>query len=449
MEILTREPRAASEITELRRFLLVLSVGLIAVAMGPSSSTLDGAMVTLGCVLLLGSLFAPADYWIEPRILAVVGAVFAFSFLYGVVSELALVGAVSVVLVAVAGAVVVWLFVGARVAESGGKWLLTGLALLVVGVAATAALIQTEQPRIDVILINEAGADALASGENPYVTVVVPDANPFAEEGSRFIGYTYPPAALAAFSGSEWLTGDTRWINVLGIALFVLLVAGPWRNRGDDINRVFLAGALALAFLPQLAFLLTHGWTDPIALPLLAGAALTWSRRPVAAAVMLGLALATKQYFVLLAPLILVWNDEHRWKRTTIVAAVVGITMLPAVIAGPQAFWEAVVAPAFETVPRPDSLNVIALGFEPPSWLASASGLLVAVTLGRRGGGAASFFGASAAVTGVAFLFGSQAFSNYWLLVLGLIVLSYVSDADGEPLPSDKGVGHSVAAGHP
>ena len=72
----------------------------------------------------------------------------------------------------------------------------------------------------------------------------------------------------------------------------------------------------------------------------------------------------------------------------------------------------------------------------------------VAIPLGRRAGGGSEFALATAAVLSVAFLFGFQAFANYWLLVVALCVLAAVAAATaptGEPLSRSQA--HPTAAG--
>ena len=160
-------------------------------------------------------------------------------------------------------------------------------------------------------------------------------------------------------------------------------------------------------------------------------------RTTLVTAVLLGLAVASKQYFILLAPVLLLWDDEDRWRRVWIVGAVTLATMLPFAVADPQAFWDAAIAPAFGHDVRPDSLNLIAFGFSPPPWLAAVAATAVAVPLARRGGDGAEFGVAAAAVLGVAFLFGYQAFSNYWLLIFGLCVTTVVVVAMDVPYGDD------------
>ncbi|MDJ0924438.1 MAG: glycosyltransferase 87 family protein [Acidimicrobiia bacterium] len=348
-------------------------------------------------------------------------------FLFAGVGAIGEVGLGYGLLVAGLGGAALWTLANPRSMAAYRQWVIAAAAVAIVATIGVGAIAPVPDPAIDVVLINKAGAAALAEAENPYQTVSVPNTSPYAPPGATFDGYVYPPLALFTYSVSDWALGDTRWVNVLAAGLFVLLLVRPWRDKEPGIAEYAALGGLIIALLPDLTFLLRFGWTEPMALPFLALAILLWEERPVPSAVFLGLAVASKQYYILLALLLLLWNDEFRWRRVAIVGGVALATMVPFLIADPQAFWDAAIAPQFGFDPRPDSLNVIALGFTPPSWLAAAAGGTVAIVLGLRGGGGAEFALAAAAVLGVGFLFGSQAFANYWFLIIALCVLALVA----------------------
>lgn len=401
-----------------------------------SGGAAQGAAVVLAVALVVFAAFVGLDrgeaavgsermLWIPAA--ALVG------FLAGTVGSLDI-GLGYAAVVAVLGGYAIWGLMVWRPLDHPRRWVLVGAGLGVLGVLAVVAMITLDPPRIDVIVAGEAAAEALGRGENPYATVIVADSNPYAAPGSTFEGYFYPPLTMGAYSVSYWLFGDIRWANVFALAGFLLLLGRPWRRESGLAATVAAGGALAITLLPSLGTILRHGWTEPLALPLLAGAALNWRKRPIAAAIMLGVAVATKQYFLFLTPLLFLWCDEHRWRRV----GIVGATMLPFVIADPQAFWDATIAPHLSREVRPDSLNAIVLGFDPPSWLPVVAATLLAVALGRRGGGGPEFALAGAAVLGVAFLLGYQAFVNYWTLIIALCVTAVVAAAADERVESQS-----------
>ncbi len=412
--------------------LLLAGIVLLVAAMQPEGSRVAGALVTAGVALILVSAFGGwpvaglrRSHFGPVWIAALVGA----GFLIPAAGGLAETGVHYSLSVAVFGGVALWLQWKQHPLTTSWQWVTLGLATTVLVVISIAVVIDLPAPAIDVLFANQAGADALAQGDNPYAVAQFTNTSPIVGEEATFTGYVYPPVALFLYSASDWLFGDTRWVNILAVAVFLALLLRPWAEKDEGTTVIAAAGVVGFALIPDLAFLLRHGWTEPIAFPFLAGSVLLWRRRPVAAALLLGLAVASKQYFVLLAPLLLLWNDEFRWRRVAIVGGVVVGTMAPFVALDPGAFWDAVIAPSFDAGIRPDSINLIPLGLEPPSWLAGVLAVAIAIPLGRRAGDGSEFALASAAVLSVAFLFGFQAFANYWLLVVALCVLAAVAAA--------------------
>ena len=173
---------------------------------------------------------------------------------------------------------------------------------------------------------------------------------------------------------------------------------------------------------------------------------MSWRKRPILAALLLGVAIASKQYFILLAPLLLLWNDDDRWRRVGVVAGVVVVTALPFALMDPQALWDAAVSVQFGRDLRPDSVNVIALGFHPPQWLPAVAATGLGLALGRRGGDGVEFAIGAAAVLSVAFLFGFQAFPNYWVLVVALAATALcVAAVNDETLHGAEGAAEQDA----
>lgn len=225
---------------------------------------------------------------------------------------------------------------------------------------------------------------------------------------------------------AQWLTGDPRWASVIAVAAAVLLVAAPWLRVPRPQASVRLGAALLLAAGPAFGVVTYFAWVEPLALPFLVVAGRFWRSRPVVSAIALGLALATKQYFVLAPPLLLLRPDEFRWRRVAIVAGTVLATALPFLIWDPGALWDAVVALHLGSLPRPDSVNLVHLGIEVPRWLVVGVPIGLGVWFGRRGGEGYRFMLALAAVLGALFLLGVQAFQNYWYLVASMALIALV-----------------------
>jgi len=304
---------------------------------------------------------------------------------------------------------------------------------------------------IDVLDLHIAAADALLEGQNPYTELAVVDTSPTAEEGDFWVGYPYPPLTLIAYSGSEILFGDPRWASVIALVFAVILIAHPWRAMTRAQAGALVALALALVTQPVLGHVVRSAWTDPIALPFLVGVGLLWRRNPALSAVLLGLAFGTKQYFILALPLLLVWGDDYRWKRTAIAAGVAALSVLPAFVAHPQGAWDALVAAHLETPLRLDSIGLAGIGFAAPFWLMLVASVGVAIWMGWRGGPPPRFMLGLSATLATAFLLGSQSFLNYWFFIGAVVIVAVASDdaLNGED-PADEGsIAQPLTADHP
>jgi hypothetical protein len=418
------EPKATFESLLLLTFLVF---GLI---IGPEGAVVTIALGLIALAALLGAQVAPR--WNPTAVTALrvlaIGSMFSLFFVAGSIAKLNVSAASTVFGLMLLPVTLVFLSFLWRgdLAANGTRWVLAGVLVVTVAAIAVVAIAGAPEPTIDVQTINRAGADALARGENPYVTATAENTNPYAEEGSEFTGYVYPPLALVLYSLSDWFLGDPRWVNALAIVIFVILLARPWAYPSREVSAALLVLGLMYAIQPGLGFILRYSWTEPIALPFLVVGGMLWRRKPLFSAVMLGLGFATKQYFFLVFPLLLFWDDDFRWKRTGIVAGVAAATMLPFLILDPVAFWNATVAPSFAIAPRPDGTNLVGLGVEFPDWVALAVPFLLAFWLGRRGGRGAAFLAAVAAVMATSFMLGFQAFANYWFLIVALMPAALV-----------------------
>ena len=319
---------------------------------------------------------------------------------------------------------------------AGRPWLsvVAAVALAVVVIVAGAnALSLYSPPGIDVYYLHEAAADRLAAGMSPYHGLGVEDTSPLVGAGAVIDGYPYPPVTLAIFTLADWVFGDARWAGVLAVAVVVLLLA----RSGGTVGR-YAALVLAAAFAAQPGWLtiVAQAFTEPVSLALLAGAVVAW-RRPAASAVLLGLALASKQYFIVLLPLVLLIPDRHRCRRAVTALSVVFASLLP-VLLDLGGFWSSAVEFHLTRPPRPDSLNLTGFGIEVPTVLLVAISLAVAVFLARGARTAAGFTAAAAATLSVFFLGTGQAFLNYWFLVAGLAVVAVAARLGDASTPAEE-----------
>ncbi len=231
---------------------------------------------------------------------------------------------------------------------------------------------------------------------------------------------------MVVYAAGEWLVSDPRAIS-LGAWLAVLAILGVSATRRLDDTRLYLM--LVLASVPGWPLVLRAAWTEPLTLLLIT---IGWSlwRRPATSGTGLGLALASKQYFVVTAPLLLLHRDL-KWKtRIAVAVAIVITTVGAALLIDFEAYWSSTVAFHASTPPRTDSSNLVGLlslfdvAWDPPFWLGLGVGAGLALALGRRSTTPGSFLLAMAVALSGTFIFSSQAFANYWFLVFGLTVLA-------------------------
>jgi hypothetical protein len=320
---------------------------------------------------------------------------------------------------------------------------LTATALLVYGDPA---------PRIDVWYTLQGAADALAQGDNPYTQVWV---------GPPGImqAFTYLPGMAVLLAPGRWLAGDVRWslavVTVAG-ALAVRALAGPGLrsdeepgsgSRSDGYRpspRPAAALAALLLLLPGTQTQVEQAWTEPLLLAGLAGAGLALTRRRLLlAAVLLALALASKQHVAMLLPVLAAW-PRVGLRRVTVATGLAGVLMLPFFVADPAAMWHDTVTLLVDFPPLKfaDTLFIAALRelhWLPPFWL---TGALVLAAVGsvswvvyRRDPGLGEVLRWCALVLLIANLLNKQAFYNQYWLVLALILASW---AVPEAVPEEE-----------
>lgn len=335
---------------------------------------------------------------------------------------------------------ILWIALGFAALRLGRRGGATKLVIAATTLAATLVfgflhVIAAQDVGYDVLFLHKEAADAMADGENPYTGAVeVPDGAPTAEPGDVITGYVYPPITALGYALGEWTGGDPRYVSL--IAWLVTLAIVGARGVRDRDGRWLLIMIL-LAALPGWPLVLRAAWIEPLSLGLLAVAWLVWNR-PAASGAASGLALATKQYFVVTAPL-LVLDRSSGWRtRLWTAALAIAVTLAPALIWDYEAFWSAAIEFHLSRPPRPDSVNLVGLlhaldvPWRPPGALALGLGLVTAALLGRGVTKGRSLLPEMAAALAVSFLVTTQTFANYWFLVAGLCSFALVSDDRGE-----------------
>ena len=305
-----------------------------------------------------------------------------------------------------------------------------GLWVAVAGyLGAAGALIRlVPAPRIDVWIILQQAADAIARGENIYTQVW---------RGSPGIqdAFTYLPWTAALLAPGRWLAGDVRWALVAVTLLAAATVRALPGPRAEARHQVSAAGAAALLLLlPGTSTQVEQAWTEPLLLACLAMWALGVRRGNTPLAVVaLALGLASKQHLALLLPVLAAWPG-YGWRRTAGSAGLAGLLVLPWFVASPADMWHDAVSLLVDFPPLrfADTLYVAAineLGWTPPFWLTGAIVVgtvsTVAILVHRRDPDLGEVLRWCALLLLVANLVNKQAFYNQYWLVAALVVVSF------------------------
>lgn len=363
---------------------------------------------------------------------------------------------------------------------------LNSRALAVLAVLATAVVFgyllrHAPSPRIDVFQIQQRGAELLAAGANPYSALYPNPYDPV--ETTAFFGhysasldhYPYPPLSLLLTTLLHRLTHDVRWLFLLLhllIACVLYRLGRRWQQRRAERFDLGLVLLCIHLLHPRGFLVIEQAWTEP----LLAAAIALWadfrarhsqapqppspagvSRCLVADSLLLGVALACKQYgLLLLAPYLsrslFAWLSPtwlHARRRLSL-----GISLLPLAIGyllfaawQPADFVEDVVLFQLKQPFRSEALSLPALLYalsdiKLPGAIAAVGLLLPPLWLGRGRpprlpaglGGQLLLF--SLMLFGF-FVTAKQAFCNYYYLV-GVLLLLTLTQLDEEPAGDER-----------
>jgi hypothetical protein len=299
------------------------------------------------------------------------------------------------------------------------------------------ALVTTRHPPIDVLTFLTEGSRSLLHGANPYTaaypniygpeqTALFYGPGVVGSDGMLTFGLPYPPAGLLP-AVPAYLAGDVRLaplVAVLGTALLLYIGSRGARR----------AAAVLLAVAPGLPLVVLNSWTEGAIVALFAVAVWLADRgRWVAAAALLGLAFASKQYFVVALPCLWLLRPHVTRARLAAMVGVVGAVTLPFVLWDVPAFWRSVVSFQLHQPLRADSVSLLtwsvrAFGWPGPAVFAVLPltiGVLVAVVAARRlRPGVPSFLTATSLSLLVTTALSKQAFLNYYFLIGSLLILA-------------------------
>jgi len=308
-----------------------------------------------------------------------------------------------------------------------------GFALLVV-VAGACTIHATPGPTIDVWTIQMRGAEALLHGENPYVTATVEDTDP---ENAFVVPYVYPPTAIYVGAICLALGRDVRWAML--VAMVVTGFALRWISRSKLPSIFEDAPALFYWLTPLLVFVLECSWLDPLQVMLITvGLAAHVGKRPIASAIVFGIAASSKQSMFWLVPLVMFVLGQKL--REWIVMGIAALApLLPFMILDLERLKFCLFDFMSALPPRSDALDVwvffkrtFGLPFPAASGFVLAA-LAVAFALFRMRRSIDGFARAVVITYLVFFLFNRWAFANYYFLLTGLSALAAAATLAASP----------------
>ncbi len=180
------------------------------------------------------------------------------------------------------------------------------------------------------------GIDLLARGANPYLGV------PIVEGGvHKTLTFTYPPGALLELAPFRLLLGDVRWATIAAEAAMVALWGWFLHSRSSltRARQALVLLPLALPRTSQAFYIFSNHELELLALAL-AALVLAACRRDLAAGALLGLGIASKQYFLIFPVLFLL--PELRRRSLVVAATVAAVIVVPFLLWAPGPFFSAV-----------------------------------------------------------------------------------------------------------
>lgn len=411
----------------------IVVIGAVMIQDPPGALTIS--MIGIGVVLLVAGAVQIGDQYDARTVVVIVVSATAGLIVLSAVRFLFVLASVPSVLVMQGLAVVVLVMALRRGSEH---------AVLARGVSVVALVVLTlvgimvsygEALDIDVYLLHEQAADAIRDGNNPYTTgnVAVWESHPHGDL-ELISEYTYPPMALVAYAGSSIALGDSRVIGAIAISLaFFLVFLYAGRRWGADRSSGHVDAAIvALMCANPMTFLIIYpAWTEAIALPFLVLTAIFWKERPFAAAVMLGLAFATKQYFLAAVPLLFFLPDPYRWRRVIVVGTTAALTFVPFVLWDAQGLFDGVVRHHLTRVPRPDAATLAGVGIHVPTAIGVGLAVVVGIVIARKAlSGGQALLAVSSTIAVFTFL-SVRGFRNSWWMVVILASVALVIDSGG------------------
>jgi hypothetical protein len=303
------------------------------------------------------------------------------------------------------------------------------------------------KPDIDVWPLHQQGAALFLGGHSVYARGAVHALDTFTQQ--RIIGeYSYPPLNIIMTSLGYLVRGETRdaqWISMMAAAVIIRAIAikvsgGAPTNPAQSSQGLPDALFACMLFHPRGLYVLEQAWGEPLALPLLSGFVLAGLHgKTKTAAILLGLLCALKQYFILYLPALALLHGAWR-SNLWLSALAFASTYLPFLMFSRDGMWNALVLHHLHNPFRPDSLSIpgflSSAKIAVPTWIGPLIALASFWLLRIVSRGVAGLLLASSLTFFAFFLFGRQAFANYYYLLNVTILVALAAIPDQRDAPS-------------
>lgn len=318
------------------------------------------------------------------------------------------------------------------------------IAFCVASVAAHILVLKTSpNPTIDAYSTTTRAVDFALAGVNPYAQTY-PDIYQGRMGYSPTFGYW--PGLLYWLIPFRYLGGDIRFGYVAALVGIVLLIYSWGRRHNLPLIHTGGFAVLWLSF-PVTLFVLEQSWIDVLlCFQILAFFYLIDAKKWLGAGCVLGWCAATKQYGVIVALLACAAPFLWRQKKEGLALSLstvgsFGIFFLPSALYDWPAFHASTIQALAQMQMRADSFSLPALFLNSfgiqlegmVTLIAAMAGLIFALLYLRKKSGEQGLTRALVIFFAITFLFGKQAFCNYYYFLAFLILTQLMVDLGREP----------------
>ncbi len=279
--------------------------------------------------------------------------------------------------------------------------------------------------KIDVGIMMQESSAYLLSGSNPYTS-----------ETAGYGGFNYLPLHLLLPLPFYIIFGDTRFGSIvwelIGISVIYKLAKVELFTFPKLIRLVELV-ILIFVYQPRSLFVIEQAWGEPLVVGAAAVSLYFFYYKPAGpiADILFAAMLVIKQYLVFMClPLFILYN--FNWKRYTMVALAVVLIILPFIIWNPVEFFNRNVLHFFRLPIQTNSLGLTAYFWEQgiliPRWISPVAAGIVALGFGSllKRFGILGYLHTVILTLLCLFIFGQQAFANYYYLLSFFQVMAFI-----------------------